>query len=39
MAEYKIPTTDAEVEESFAQIKPLMNPTMAYYEIFYCLRQ
>ena len=37
MAEYKIPTSQKELEESFKQIKPDMNATMAYYESARCL--
>ncbi len=37
MAEYKKPTTEKEFEENFAQIKPLMTDTQAYYESSRCL--
>ena len=37
MAEYKTPTSKKELEESFEQIKPDMNATMAYYESSRCL--
>jgi dihydropyrimidine dehydrogenase (NAD+) subunit PreT len=37
MAEYNIPTTEQEFEQNFAQIKPLMNKTEAYYESSRCL--
>lgn len=37
MAEYHRPKTIEEVEHSFEQIKPYMNPTMAYYESSRCL--
>jgi len=37
LAEYKRPTTEAEFEQNFAQKKPLMNPTEAYYESSRCL--
>ena len=37
MAEFKKPTTEAEFEANFAQIKPVMNPTQAYYESSRCL--
>lgn len=37
MAEYKKPTTEQEFEANFAQKKPLMNPTQAYYESSRCL--
>lgn len=37
MAEYKKPTTTEELTEHFEQIKPYMNPTMAYYESSRCL--
>ncbi len=37
MAEYKRPTTEAEFESNFAQLKPLMNATEAYYESSRCL--
>ncbi len=37
MAEYKRPTTAEEFEENFAQKKPLMNQTQAYYESSRCL--
>lgn len=37
MAEYKRPTNTQEFEENFAQKKPLMNPTEAYYESSRCL--
>ncbi len=37
MAEYKRPTNEQEFEENFAQKKPLMNSTEAYYESSRCL--
>ncbi len=37
MAEYKKPTTEQEYLDNFAQKKPLMNPTEAYYESSRCL--
>ncbi|MEO6695894.1 MAG: FAD-dependent oxidoreductase [Ignavibacteria bacterium] len=37
MQEFNIPTTEAEFEKNFAQIKPLMNETQAYYESSRCL--
>ena len=37
MAEYKRPTTEQEFEENFAQKKPLMNRTEAFYESSRCL--
>lgn len=37
MAEYPTPTTEKDLESSFGQIKPYMNPTMAYYESARCL--
>lgn len=37
MAEYKRPTTEAEFEQNFEQLKPLMNDTEAYYESSRCL--
>ncbi len=37
MAEYKRPTNEEEFEANFAQKKPLMNPTEAYYESARCL--
>ena len=37
MAEYQQPTTLEEVDKNFAQIKPLMNSTEAYYESGRCL--
>ncbi len=37
MAEYKKPTTEAEFENNFAQKKPLMNPTEAFFESSRCL--
>ncbi len=37
MSEYTRPTTQSEVDKNFEQIKPLMNPTMAYYESSRCL--
>ncbi len=37
MAELKRPTTKAEFEANFAQLKPLMNSTEAYYESSRCL--
>jgi len=37
MAEYPTPTTEKDLESSFEQIKPYMNPTMAYYESSRCL--
>ncbi|MEO6131229.1 MAG: NAD(P)-dependent oxidoreductase [Saprospiraceae bacterium] len=37
MAEFIPPTTEAQFEENFSQIKPLMNGTEAYYESSRCL--
>ncbi|MEK7255457.1 MAG: FAD-dependent oxidoreductase, partial [Bacteroidota bacterium] len=37
MPEYSRPTTEAEIAQIFQQIKPYMNPTMAYYESSRCL--
>lgn len=37
MAEYKPPQTQEELEHSFAQLKPIMNPTEAFYESARCL--
>ncbi len=37
MAEYKQPKTEAEFQENFAQKKPLMNDTEAFYESSRCL--
>ncbi|MEZ4952276.1 MAG: FAD-dependent oxidoreductase [Saprospiraceae bacterium] len=37
MPEYKIPNTQEDVKNAFEQIKPYMNPTMAYYESSRCL--
>lgn len=37
MAEFNIPNTLEEVDNNFEQIKPLMNPTMAYLESSRCL--
>ncbi len=37
LAEYKKPTSEQEYLENFAQKKPLMNPTEAYYESSRCL--
>lgn len=37
MAEYKTPASEAEFAANFAQLKPLMNPTEAYYESARCL--
>jgi dihydropyrimidine dehydrogenase (NAD+) subunit PreT len=37
MGEYTRPTTEAEFEHNFAQLKPLMNNTEAYYESSRCL--
>ncbi|GJM36389.1 MAG: oxidoreductase [Saprospiraceae bacterium] len=37
MAEYKKPVTELEFEQNFAQKKPLMNPTEAFYESSRCL--
>ncbi|MEZ5009211.1 MAG: NAD(P)-dependent oxidoreductase [Chitinophagales bacterium] len=37
MGEYKRPTTEQEFEQNFAQKKPLMNDTEAYYESSRCL--
>lgn len=37
MAELKRPTTEAEFEANFSQLKPLMNNTEAYYESSRCL--
>src|SRR6478609_1963145 len=37
MSEFKKPATEEEFEANFAQIKPLMNETQAYYESSRCL--
>ena len=37
MAEFKKPKSDKEFEQNFAQIKPLMNDTQAFYESSRCL--
>ena len=37
MPEYKIPTSQKDINNAFEQIKPYMNPTMAYYESSRCL--
>ncbi|HZV70639.1 MAG TPA: NAD(P)-dependent oxidoreductase [Saprospiraceae bacterium] len=37
MSEFKPPSTEADFESNFAQIKPLMNETEAYYESSRCL--
>ncbi len=37
MPEHKIPTTRKDLDIAFAQIKPYMNATMAYYESSRCL--
>ena len=37
MPEYTRPKTEEELEANFGQLKPLMNPTMAYYESSRCL--
>ena len=37
MAEFKTPITEQDFEANFAQIKPLMNTTEAYYESSRCL--
>jgi glutamate synthase (NADPH/NADH) small chain len=37
MAEYQRPTSEQELTQHFEQIKPYMNPTMAYYESSRCL--
>ena len=37
MAEFKTPTSEQEFEQNFAQIKPVMNNTEAYYESSRCL--
>lgn len=37
MSEFPTPTTEKDLESSFEQIKPYMNPTMAYYESSRCL--
>jgi dihydropyrimidine dehydrogenase (NAD+) subunit PreT len=37
MPEYAQPTTEAEVANHFEQLKPLMSPTIAYYESSRCL--
>lgn len=37
MPEYKRPQSEAEFDQNFAQIKPLMNETEAYYESSRCL--
>jgi dihydropyrimidine dehydrogenase (NAD+) subunit PreT len=37
MSEFKAPNTDAEFEQNFAQIKPLMTDNQAYFESSRCL--
>ena len=37
MAEFKQPTSEAEFDKNFEQIKPLMTDTQAYYESSRCL--
>ena len=37
MSEYKMPNTQEDINNAFEQIKPYMNPTMAYYESSRCL--
>ena len=37
MPEFKRPTSEQEFDENFAQLKPLMNDTQAYYESSRCL--
>lgn len=37
MSEYKQPASQKDLEQAFEQIKPYMNPTMAYYESSRCL--
>lgn len=37
MAEYSRPTSEKDLEHSFEQLKPYMNPTMAYHESSRCL--
>ncbi len=37
MPEFKQPTTEQDLELAFEQLKPYMNPTMAYYESSRCL--
>ncbi|NUO02322.1 MAG: NAD(P)-dependent oxidoreductase [Saprospiraceae bacterium] len=37
MAEFQRPTSEQELRQHFEQIKPYMNPTMAYYESSRCL--
>lgn len=37
MSEFNRPTNQEELSQSFEQIKPYMNPTMAYYESSRCL--
>ncbi len=37
MAEYSRPTSEKDLDHSFEQLKPYMNPTMAYYESSRCL--
>lgn len=37
MSEYSRPTTEKDLAHNFEQIKPYMNPTMAYYESSRCL--
>ena len=37
MGEFKTPQNEAEFEQNFAQLKPLMNATEAYYESSRCL--
>ncbi len=37
MSEYKVPKSDKQFEENFAQIKPLMSDTQAFYESSRCL--
>ncbi len=37
MPEYKTPTSQKDIDHAFEQLKPYMNPTMAYYESSRCL--
>ena len=37
MSDFQLPTNETEFHKNFAQIKPLMNATMAYYESARCL--
>lgn len=37
MAEYQRPTSSQDLDHAFEQLKPYMNPTMAYYESSRCL--